>query len=143
MNDQTPHRISPEMGSTRLIVLRFIRDYIGEWGYSPSQGEIVNGCLLTRSAVRRSIRSLAAEGLILRTGGERGICLPSEREAALRTLEALGWSVVKDGQAIAMPLDPAPLDPVSTLPDPIVLDYPGSGSDGDGNGEDKRGREGS
>jgi hypothetical protein len=109
-DDRKELRISPEMASTKLLVLRFIRNYIGKWKQSPSQGEIVNGCKLTRTSVRNALRSLQRDGLILRTPGPRGIALPAQRDAALRTLEALGYQINAD---LHLPLLPPP-----------VLDYP-------------------
>lgn len=135
MNDQTPYKLSPDMVSRPLIVLRFIRDYISEWGQSPSRGEIANGCDITRSAARNAIRSLEAKGMIIRTGGERGLRLPSEKEGAVRTLKALGWEVF-EGEEAAAPPDQGPISP---LPGPIVLDYPGSAGSGDGNAKGEQG----
>lgn len=106
------NRLRPEMASFRVLVLRFVRDYITCHQLSPSQGEIVNALASNRNRVRGALRSLAADGLLLRTPGERGLRLPEEREAALRTLRALGYSI---------PDEPGP---VSTLPDGPELDYP-------------------
>lgn len=106
------NRLRPEMASFRVLVLRFVREYITRHRLSPSQGEIVNALDSNRTRVRHALRSLAADGLILRTPGERGLKLPDEREAALRTLRALGYRI---------PPEPGP---VSTLPDAPELDYP-------------------
>lgn len=106
------NRLRPEMASFRVLVLRFVRDYITRHQLSPSQGEIVNALDSNRTRVRHALRSLAEDGLILRTPGERGLKLPDEREAALRTLRALGYRI------------PDAPGPVSTLPDGPELDYP-------------------
>lgn len=109
---RAPERLRPEMASFRVLVLRFVRDYIGRNQLSPSQGEIGHALGSSRSRVRDALRSLERDGLILRTPGERGLRLPEQREAAMRTLSALGYRIVDDaGQ-------------VSTLRDRPELDYP-------------------
>ena len=111
-----PERLRPEMASFRVLVLRFVRDYITRYQLSPSQGEIVHALDSNRTRVRDALRSLARDGLILRTPGERGLRLPDEREAALRTLRALGYRIDGDGQEAGCP--------VFTLRPGPELDYP-------------------
>lgn len=106
------------MASFRLLVLRFVRQYIADYGLSPSQGEIARALDATRTRVRDALKSLSADGLLLRTPGERGLRLPDEREAALQTLRALGYRV--EGDAVTG----AVVRPVSTLPGGPELDYP-------------------
>ncbi|QCI92297.1 GntR family transcriptional regulator [Novosphingobium sp. EMRT-2] len=97
--DPVPLRLAPEIASTRLLVLRFVRDYIRRWGASPSYGEIAAGVNAHRSRVRRAVKRLAAEGLLLRRPGGRGLSLPDDRASALRVLAALGWTVMPpDGE---------------------------------------------
>ena len=127
-------RLSPEMVSRRLQVLAFVRDYLAKWRKSPSQGEIAAGLGVARTTVRRSLRSLWAEGLLLRTPGERGLTLPEEREAAVRTLAALGCTVWHGGQLLG--------GPVSTLLPGGVLDYLPPEMSGAVNGQVKRDRAG-
>lgn len=89
MNDM-PLRLTAEMGSFRLLVLAFIREYIEKYSVSPSQGEIRNALHTTRSRVRDALRSLEQDKLIHRRAGARGISLPSMREDAIRLLRDLG-----------------------------------------------------
>lgn len=112
------NRLRPEMASFRLLALRFVRQYIADYGMSPSQGEIARGLDATRTRVRDALKSLAADGLLLRTPGERGLRLPDEREAALQTLRALGYRV--EGEVVT----DEGARPVSTLPAGPELDYP-------------------
>ena len=117
--EQMPAKLAPDMASIRLIVLRFIRNYVDRWGQSPSQFEIAHGCSITRSGVRNALRSLEADGRILRTAGPRGIALPSERDAAVRKLRALGWCVDEDCRSAV----PAPARQHSALLPPAALTY--------------------
>lgn len=136
-------RLAPEMASFRLLVLAFVRDYIGQWQQSPSQGEIANATGSSRTSVRRAVKSLASDGLLLRTPGHRGLKLPSMREEALRQLRELGWLVDEDLMRVGRPgANP-------TLLPPAVLDYPAPRTDpppsrgaGDNDGEqaDAKGR---
>ena len=133
MNDDPvdPPRLKPDMASQRLLVLDFVRAYIARWGGSPSYGEICAGLLITRTRARHAIKSLAADGLLLRTPGPRGITLPSVRDRAVRQLRALGWEVDEDdGRA----------SPKTTLLPPAELVYRQPGSAGDGTDEAQRNR---
>ena len=114
-----PLRLSAEMGSFRLLVLKFIRDYIEKYSVSPSQGEIRNGLDTTRSRVRDALRSLEQDRLIHRRAGARGISLPSMRDEAIRLLRDLGYRVDEDLGTVSMPGSPQ-----STLLPPAELDYP-------------------
>lgn len=103
------------MASFRVLVLRFVRRYFTDYGLSPSQGEITRALDVSRSRVREAIRSLTDDGLLLRVPGERGLRLPDERDAALRTLRELGYQV-EDGT----------VRPLSALHQHPELDYPDS-----------------
>ena len=111
-------RLSPEMASFRLLVLKFVRAYIGEWGCSPSYGEIAAALDSNRTRVRKAVKSLVRGGLLLRQAGERGLALPAEAETAKRVLRALGWRIDERGHAAAAPVTKRPLLP------PPALDYP-------------------
>ncbi len=124
-------RLSPGMACRRLQVLAFVRDYLGKWHKSPSQSEIAAGLGVARATVRRALRSLTAEGLLLRTPGERGLTLPEEREAAVRTLAALGCTVWHGTELLG--------GQVSTLLPGGFLDYDPLEQHGAGHG--KAGRE--
>ena len=115
-------RLTPEMGSFRLLVLGFVRDYIEAHHVSPSQGEIRNALDTTRSRVRDALRSLEGDGLIHRRAGQRGISLPSMRDDAIRLLREEGYRVDEDMKTFSPPDDPH-----STLLPPPELDYPGDG----------------
>lgn len=116
--DQRPRdfdlpRLSATMASQRLLVLDFVRKYIARWGYSPSHGEIGAGLDIDRSRVRRAIRSLSADGLLIRTPGTRGLAIPDAEADALRQLRALGWIINPQHEVIAK----------ATLLPPAALDY--------------------
>ena len=118
--DQRPRdfelpRLSATMASQRLLVLDFVRGYIERWGGSPSLGEIGNALNIDRKKVQRAIRSLAAEGMLLRTPGPRGLALPGSEAEAIRQLQALGWVVDAD----------CALATKAGLLPPAALDYPG------------------
>lgn len=110
-------KLSPSMASFKVLVLKFVIDYITANKVSPSQGEIERGLDSTRSRVRDALRSLLKEGLLLRRPGERGLALPSQEGDALRLLLGLGWKA-KEGVLQA----PSRYRPVSTVP--YDLDYP-------------------
>ncbi len=112
-------QLHPEMTSFRLQLLAFIRGYIGEWQRSPSYGEMAAALDVSRDRIKKSVKSLARDGLLLRTPGPRGLALPEQREEALKLLAELGWQVnpveMTVGQAASLyPLgDRPPLDYVS------------------------------
>lgn len=103
------------MASQRLLVLDFVRRYIARWHYSPSQGEIAAALDIDNGKVRRAIRSLARDGMIVRRPGSRGLMLPEAEAEAIRQLQALGWVVNPVDEVIAK----------ATLLPPAALDYPG------------------
>ncbi|WP_375290896.1 LexA family protein [Qipengyuania sp.] len=117
-NDAEWVKLTPEMASFRLLALAFIRDYVGRTGQSPSYGEIAAALDSNRNRVRKAVKSLAEEGLIIRTPGHRGLALPSMREEAVRQLRALGWSVDEDAEQAIPPVTNPPLLP------PAALTYP-------------------
>lgn len=89
----TPVRLRPEMASLRLIVLKFITDYIGQWGGSPSYGEIAHGCDTNRDRVKKIVHRLARDGLINHVRGPRGISLPQQEQAAAAHLRKIGYRI--------------------------------------------------
>lgn len=132
-NDATapPDRLSPDMASFRLLVLGFVRDYIGRLGESPSYGEIAARLNSNRTRVRRAVKSLAQDELLLRSPGARGLALPSTRDNAIRQLRELGFTVDTDFSSIRPPGGPVTNPPL--LP-PAELTYPKRSTDGDGDG---------
>lgn len=92
----SPDRLTPTMASFRLLVLAFVREYIGLTGHSPSYGEIAAKLNSNRTRVRKAVKSLSEEGLLLRTPGPRGLTLPSMRQEAIRQLRQLGWQIDED-----------------------------------------------
>lgn len=113
-----PAKLTAEMASFRLLVLAFIRDYWDEIGASPSYGEIAAGLESNRDRVRKAVKSLARDGLVLRTPGPRGIKLPSVIEESVRQLRELGWQVDEDLREARSPVTNPPLLP------PAALTYP-------------------
>lgn len=121
-----PPRLSAEMASQRLLVLDFVRRYFAQWRHSPSQGEIAAALDIDAGKVRRAIRSLARDGMLLRTPGPRGLVLPDTEAEALRQLRALGWIVNPIDEVVAK----------ATLLPPAALDYPDIGDEEDGTNGD-------
>lgn len=122
--DTPPARLKPDMASFRGLVRVFIRDYIGNYGISPSQGEIARHFECQRGRVRDAIRSLERDGLVVRTPGPRGLRMPSEREEAVRKLQELGFVVNAEDGVIELPARP-----LSPLLPPPGLDYPPSSTE--------------
>ncbi len=98
--------LAPDMASFRLLVLGFVRDYIMLMGGSPSYGEIANKLHSNRKRVMKALQSLEREGLLIRAPGQRGLRLPSQRDAAIRQLRDAGYFVDEDLKiAAALPPD--------------------------------------
>ena len=112
-----PPRLKPDMASFSLLVLAFVREYIGNWGASPSYGEIAHALDTNRERVRQSVKQLIRSGALLRTPGERALVLPEARDEALRILQGLGYSV-------GLTIQPLPVIP--------LFDYPYGEIGGDG-----------
>ncbi len=108
------------MASQRLLVLDFVRRYIARWGFSPSQGEIAAGLDVHRDRVRRAVRSLVRDGMLLRGAASRGLALPGAEAEAVRQLQGAGWTI----DAAARRAAKAPLLP------PAALDYTGPAEEG-------------
>ena len=53
-----------------LAVYEFIRDYIEEFNFAPTQREIAEGCLLTRGTIVRYLDRLEALGVVTREMGK-------------------------------------------------------------------------
>lgn len=118
-----PMRLTPGMASLRLLVLRFVREYLGSWGASPSYGEIAAALDTNRTRVRKAVQSLAADGLLWRSPGPRGLALPEDLSGAMRLLTSHGYRV----EAVTH----------SPLPADAVLDYDPCGSVGVTSGEEE------
>lgn len=92
-------RLVPDMVSLRLLVLAFVKGYIGRWGASPSYGEIAEATGTNRTRVKKAVRSLQADGLLLRlnrpgSAQARALALPAQRDAAAQLLTGLGYRVL-------------------------------------------------
>lgn len=111
-------RQTPTMASYRLLVLDFVRKYIGEWKASPSYGEIAAGTGGSRTRVKKAVRSLERGGLLCRRPGPRGLSLPEQHEDAVRLLRGQGWKVNEKARRAAAPVTKPDLLP------PAELDYP-------------------
>jgi hypothetical protein len=115
-------RLSPAMASFRLLVLSFVTEYILEHRDSPSYGEIAARLDSNRTRVKHAVRSLVADGKLVRIPGPRGLRLPSLRHEVLRQLRELGCLVDED-VLFAPVTNP-------TLPPRPLFDYPERGSNG-------------
>lgn len=129
MGTDEPPRLKPDMASFRLLVLAFVRDYLEKNGASPSYGEVAAALSSGRTRVKLAIRSLAAEGLLLRKPGPRGLALPTMRDEAIRQLRELGWTVDEDiGVARSPGTNPSLLPPPElTYPAPRIETESGDG----------------
>lgn len=105
------------MTSRRLLVLAFVRDYIGRWGSSPSYGEIANGLDISPTRARQLVKALVSAGQVLRKPGARGLSLPTLRDEAIRQLRELGFVIDEDFLEVRSPCAH------STLPAKPMLDY--------------------
>ncbi|MGB7407173.1 MAG: hypothetical protein WA908_01590 [Pontixanthobacter sp.] len=138
-------RLSPQMVDFRLLVLSFVRDYIGRWRSSPSYGEIANALDSNKTRVRKAVKSLVGDGMLHRTPGPRGLSLPSMREEALQLLRREGWQVDgSDADAARAGVTDRTLSPPQPSPYP-TLDFPRDGTslshDGAPIGETEHGEE--
>lgn len=108
-------KLTPAMASFRLLVLDFVRVYFRENGASPSYGEIAGGLESSRNQVKMAVRSLVRDRLLLQGDGPRSLALPSDRDAAIRALEGLGFRIDEHARTIAQPITDPPLLPPATL----------------------------
>ena len=67
--------------TTTDSVYEYLRHYIRQYGYSPSQREISRDCYLSESTVRYHLKKLAAEGRIsFQSGKVRAIWLANRQD---------------------------------------------------------------
>lgn len=128
-------KLSPAMSSLRLLVLDFVREYIERWSESPSLGEIANALHTNRTRARKAVKSLAADGLLMRRPGPRGLTLPSVLDQAKRDLRRMGFIVDEDLHRVYRAANIAGVTDGPLLP-PAELDYIPSRQSGDGDGQD-------
>ncbi len=102
-------RLQPAMASRKLLVLAFVRAFIGRWNGSPSIGEIAQGIGASRTRVQAALRALEEDNLIVRRPGARGIMLPDRLAEAVRDLRAAGYIV--DDDIVRGPFPILPLTP--------------------------------
>lgn len=121
--------LRPDMASLRLLVLAFVREYIERFHASPSYGEIAARLNTNRTKIKKAVRSLTADGLLLRVPGPRGLTLPTVRDECVRQLRELGWSVDTGVEVASLPVTKR------TLFDTPALDYDPQRSGGQANGE--------
>lgn len=107
-------RLSPEIASRRLLVLKFVLEYLDQWGESPSLGEIAAGLRISRMAAMRAVNALVKRRLLLRRGRRRGLMRPGQREEAVRVLREHGYVVDEDVMTVTKAI----------LPRRVLLDYP-------------------
>lgn len=68
--------------TTADTILHFVREFLQEHHFSPSQSEIAAGCHLSRSTVAHYLDWLEAKGQIKRRPGKaRSITLPNANSA--------------------------------------------------------------
>ena len=138
-------KLTPAMASFRLLVLDFVRAYFRENGASPSYGEIAGGLESSRNQVKVAVKSLVRDRLLLQGERPRSLALPSERDAAIRALEGLGFRVDEDARTITQPITDPPLLPPATLdyvPDVDSDQERGERGQGERTGGEESGRAG-
>lgn len=113
----------PEMASLKLLVLKFVTEYIRQWDGSPSLGEIGAALDTNRTRVRRALRTLVAEGQLMRIPGPRGLSLPEEEPLALRQLRARGWIINPRTRTATPPASERKSVTNQPLLPPAELDY--------------------
>lgn len=122
----------PEMASLKLLVLKFVTEYIQQWHGSPSLGEIGAALGTNRTRVRRALRTLVAEGQLMRVPGPRGLSLPDDEPVAVRQLRARGWTINPGTRTATPPRSSGPASERKSVTNqpllpPAELDYvPGS-----------------
>ena len=125
-------RLTPAMASLRLQVLAFVRAYSARWGEGPSYGEIGEATGASRTAIKKAVRRLISQGMLLRAPGVRGLVLPDRRDDAIRVLRELGWVVDGEGSRLIPPYGQEVTN--RALMAAHVLDYDGaSNTDTGGN----------
>ena len=141
-------RQRPEMASLKLLVLKFVQQYIVQWQGSPSLGEIASALATNRTRVRRAVRRLELDGSLVRVPGPRGLSLPDDEPVALRQLRARGWTINPDDRTATPPANaPKSVTNQPLLP-PAELDYVprsaklrGFDKHGEGGGAKRRGEQ--
>lgn len=117
----TQRRLTPAMASFRLLVLDFVRTYIAEQGASPSYGEIAAGLDCSRTQVKRAVKSLVRDKLLLQGDRARSLAIPEAKDEAIRALVGLGYRIDENSRTIAEPVtDPPLLPPPSLTYDPDI-----------------------
>lgn len=133
--DHEPLRQRPEMASCKLLVLKFVRQYIADWAGSPSLGEIAHALGTNRTRVRRAIKRLEADGQLVRVPGPRGLSLPEEEPLAVRQLRARGWTINPGDRTATAPGSGPPSVTKEPLLPPAELDYPPASIPSRGSGD--------
>jgi biotin operon repressor len=120
-------RLEPAMVSFRVLVSDFARRYISTNGTGPSYGEIAAGLSTNRERVRKAVKRLVRDGVLVRVPGPRGLRMPEQVHEAIELLRMAGWAVNEDIETVTK----RPLLP------PAELRYPKRGSieGNDGNGQ--------
>ena len=120
-------RQRPEMASLKLLVLKFVQQYIAQWQGSPSLGEIASALATNRTRVRRAVRRLELDGSLVRVPGPRGLSLPDDEPVALRQLRARGWTINADDRTATPPAASPSKGQISVTNQPLLppaeLDY--------------------
>lgn len=132
--DHEALRQRPEMASCKLLVLKFVRQYIADWAGSPSLGEIAHALGTNRTRVRRAIKRLEADGQLVRVPGPRGLSLPEEEPLAVRQLRARGWTINPGDRTATPPASGRQSVTKEPLLPPAELDYPARRRSSAGNG---------
>ena len=126
-------RLTPAMASFRLLVLDFGREYLTLHGASPSYGEIAAGLDHNREMVRKAVRSLVRDRLLLQGDRPRSLAMPDVEDEAIRALLGLGYRIDEKARVLRQPVtDPPLLPPASLTYPPLVEGEKEHGADGQG-----------
>jgi DNA-binding MarR family transcriptional regulator len=95
-------------GNVRADVLRYVRSYHQERHDTPSLGEIALAVGSTKPHVSRVLSKLEQDGALIRlpapARSKRRIVLSDQRQEAIDTLRALGWTVNGEVNAADAPV---------------------------------------
>lgn len=90
LKDSTPHcQVPSSLSPAQAEVLDFYRKFMRKNGRAPSLGEVANKLGRDRSNVLYHIKNLERMGMIVRTGGHRGVRLVNQASKVIPLLGAV------------------------------------------------------